>query len=80
MTETPHDGGPAFPQSDLSGYGIGPAERSNGGMTLRDWFAGQALAIVYQRLTVECDPTDADIALQAYFLADAMLAERNGEN
>lgn len=37
-------GGPAFPQNDLSGYGMGPAERNNGGMTLRDWFAGQALA------------------------------------
>lgn len=50
MSETPktNDGGPAFPQADLSGYGFGPAMRGDeyvtNGMSLRDWFAGQALA------------------------------------
>ena len=44
------------------------------GMTLRDWFAGQALAAM-PRL----GDTDADmrgIAHDAYLLADSMLAER----
>lgn len=42
-------GGPAFPQSDLSGYGMGPQTSPDGlsyqvaGMTLRDWFAGKAM-------------------------------------
>ncbi len=41
----------AFPQHDLSGYGMGPKEGPDGryqmdGMTLRDWFAGQALAAI----------------------------------
>ena len=43
-------------------------------MTLRDWFAGQALAAM-PRL----GDTDADvrtIAHDAYLLADAMLAQR----
>ena len=43
-------------------------------MTLRDWFAGQALAVM-PRL----GDTDADvsgIAHDAYLLADAMLAAR----
>lgn len=38
-----NDGGPAFPQSDLSAYGMGPDRANNCGMSLRDWFAGQAL-------------------------------------
>jgi hypothetical protein len=49
------DGGPAFPQHDLSGYGIGPmmsgvdpSDEYSGkyevsGMSLRDWFAGQPM-------------------------------------
>ena len=79
MTETPHDGGPAFPQSDLSGYGIGPAERSNGGMTLRDWFAGQAI------MGLCADPSnhvlfrsEDEAAESAYAIADAMIAARGG--
>lgn len=42
MTDQHNDGGPAFPQNDLSTYNMGPAEKNNGGMTLRDWFAGHA--------------------------------------
>lgn len=65
-------GGPAFPYD----YG---AEGSTG-MTLRDWFAGHALAAVGQRL-VDVDGTlvdiQASIACGAYAVADAMLAERD---
>jgi hypothetical protein len=43
MTKT-NNGGPAFPQSDLSGYGMGPPEGPNGqyqvqGMSLRAYAA-----------------------------------------
>ncbi len=57
---TINDGGPAFPQHDLSGYGMGPSMRGPQwtdpynppeglkytveGMRIRDHFAGQALA------------------------------------
>lgn len=58
MTKKIEDGGPAFPQHDLSGYGFGPSERGEHGdepedfgtrrytvegMSLRDHFASQAL-------------------------------------
>ena len=62
-------GGPAFP----TGLGC-----MDGGMTLRDWFAGQVLA---GSTTGRFDfLTDINIACQyaeeAYRLADAMLAQR----
>jgi hypothetical protein len=41
------------------------------GMTLRDWFAGQALA------GIACDETPETAAEAAYRFADAMLAERS---
>ena len=62
------DGGPAFPRSrDSAG--------SQEGMSLRDWFAGQAL------MGWVSDPEiggfDQDkIAAACYELADAFLAER----
>jgi hypothetical protein len=56
------DGGPAYPQNDLSGYGMGPSERDDRytveGMSLRDWFAGQALPQAvedYDRLNRRCN-------------------------
>lgn len=61
-------GGPAFPVS-LPGVG------DNGwhGMTLRDWFAGQALVgLAPQSAAVD------STARYAYRLADAMLAARGG--
>jgi hypothetical protein len=48
-------------------------------MALRDWFAGQALAMVMTRFQPGSDPSGEDIALQAYFIADAMIAERQDE-
>jgi hypothetical protein len=48
-------------------------------MTLRDWFAGQALAMVMRRFERDCDPSPDDIAMQAYFIADAMIAERQDD-
>jgi hypothetical protein len=62
---TINDGGPAFPRH---GY------NSNDGMTLRDWFAGQALAglIADQSRDGSAD----DRARYAYAYADAMLRAR----
>ena len=45
------------------------------GMTLRDWFAGQALVSMRAELGGE----DSEIAKYAYDLADAMIAERDKE-
>lgn len=67
-------GGPAFPQH---GWSKDPQVlermRNQGGMTLLDWFAGQALA----GLVSESGRYDAaGAALDAYDLATAMLAEK----
>ena len=90
MSNWRDNGGPAFPQNDLSSYGMGPAECSNGGMTLRDWFAGQAMSnpelvdgCASNRLLDEwfgkgsCNIDSAKVAAkQAYRYADAMLEAR----
>ena len=61
---TINDGGPAFPRHAYDGHD---------GMSLRDWFAGQALA----GLTADPDmPTFHKCAEIAYACADAMLAAR----
>ena len=54
--EKPDDGGPAFPET-------WPNQAPRPGMTLRDWFAGQAVA-------------GGVPAHRAYECADAMLAAR----
>lgn len=75
---TVDDGGPAFPTGD----GVGSDEEKtvtftgeHRGMSLRDWFAGQAL--VGRQCPI---PNDADerarFAGIYYAMADAMLAER----
>lgn len=63
MSEKINDGGPAFP-----GYHLAP------GMTLRDYFAGQAL----QGLCAdsELSTTQQRMAKWCFEVADAMLAER----
>lgn len=61
------DGGAAFPRSD-GGY-----SRTEDGMTLRDWFAGHAMAVYVSRGHIVHDD---QIAKAAYIIADAMLAER----
>jgi hypothetical protein len=68
------DGGSAFPVFDQSNYEGLYANRGRG-MTLRDWLAGQAVIglLAYHSETVR---SHAEVAAQAYYLADAMLAER----
>ena len=76
------NGGQAFPvfESERTGtdYGL-----TDPGMTLRDWFAGQALAglLADGRYAYEGEPivTDKGFAIAAFDIADAMLAERERE-
>jgi hypothetical protein len=64
----PNDGGPAFPHAHED-Y---PFQH---GMSLRDWFAGQAICgIIHSGYPL--DSTGFPPAKYAYKLADAMLAER----
>lgn len=67
------DGGPAFP---LPSYDW----NTHGGMSLRDWFAGQAMAgILANPEALRASPPlkHAERAEAAYKAADAMIAERN---
>ena len=70
-----NDGGPAFPE--ISYIRLGDRERgdSEGGMTLRDYLAGQALAGIMTR-RVGGAGDRLDIAFRAYEIADTMLEER----
>ena len=61
------DGGQAFPSGEYFG------------MTLRDWFAGQALAGIYAGKAWESIVLRDNPEAWAYRIADAMIAERNEE-
>lgn len=68
------DGGPAFPTH----------YNSHGGMTLRDWFAGQALAGMHTYgldnfIPHNTEDADALMAKFSYDAADAMLAARQSK-
>lgn len=74
-------GGPAFPRrqhnSIIDRYGNRPTVHGHGGhpgMTLRDWFAGQALLGFLQD---ELGNDPEWVAKCCYNQADAMIAERN---
>lgn len=71
-----NDGGPAFPRTpgDLDNL-VGPQE----GMSLRDWFAGQALATPSIVKTGVSGFSASATARKAYDLADAMLEIRDQE-
>lgn len=79
MSTNPNsEGGPAFPVN-IPGCG----DNGWSGMTLRDWFAGQALAGI---LAGPCSKPGVPMhewmesPREAYRLADLMLAERNRDN
>lgn len=60
---------------DDGGAAFGHGDRVNGGsegMSLRDWFAGQALIAIAD----DCGMTDKEIAKRCYQRADAMIAAR----
>ena len=68
------DGGPAFP-ARAQYYRSGERAKECDGITLRDWFAGQALAGLLS-CPSGCGPKG--YATDAYLFADAMLAARDG--
>ncbi len=85
MSTQPDDGGPAFPQlvePDVMDMLSGKVK--HGGMTLRDWFAGQALDRTIEMVamdrakhpSVTNEEWRAQFAVEAYAIADAMLALR----
>lgn len=83
---TPHktnDGGPAFPHEGFKanyeiGKGLVQIPHIFSGMSLRDWFAGQALTGLIFHNDFGHVFTE-DIAAGAYSYADAMLEARNKE-
>ena len=66
-------GGYAYPQSET----VGSISHSTG-MTLRDYFAGQALAGYLSDPNVGGDPTETARRMYAY--ADAMIKARDKES
>jgi hypothetical protein len=67
MTQEINDGGSAFPnQRNTTTF--------DSGMTIRDYFAGQALAGMLA--DPECNGNGASMAKSSYQLADAMITER----
>lgn len=69
------DGGPAFPRPESSDQ-FGNLHFGAHGMSLRDWFAGQALAGLAGISDGYDDHKGQSVAGIAYRLADAMLAAR----
>lgn len=79
MSDKINDGGPAYP-CEVYTAGGHPAGKSMG-MSLRDWFAGQALtgllsSPAVQRFNGEIVECEAHYAAMAYAAADAMLKQR----
>lgn len=86
---TKHDGGPAFPRPASEDTSSGSIQDGNDlveaqdGMSLRDYFAAQALGHMRQmdmvhEMAVEDGVADAVMMARiCYAFADAMLAERD---
>lgn len=70
MMEEIKDGGPAFPFEYEAFTRYGRELVSGKGMSLRDWFAGQALS------NLPGNGGAVQMARTAYLIADAMIAER----
>jgi hypothetical protein len=63
------DGGPAFPTVETEHF------RTVDGMSLRDWFAGQAMAAM--NVSLSASPSTISLtASTAFEFADAMIAAR----
>lgn len=77
MSEKPN-GGPAFPCSNEQfTHGNPQTGDAWSGLSMRDWFAGQALAGATKH--EGCQPGPEGMAKRAYALADAMLAAREAK-
>ena len=70
------DGGPAFPCDVQVEDNSGSHYEERYGLTMRDWFAGQALQGQAHRLASTWEHWDI-LAKDCYDIADAMLAARN---
>jgi len=69
-----NDGGPAFPRASTHSERDGLIDCAENGMTLRDWFAGQALAA---SPITDCSPDYLEQrANRCWRYADAMIQER----
>lgn len=69
-------GGRAFPRSSSHNpEGLAP---SQDGMSLRDWFAGQAVVGILCNRDITREVIPAPIAKYAYDIADAMIEESKG--
>lgn len=83
-TELIEDGGPAFPSAQIDfrtikadGAEVGPMVLESRGASLRDWFAGQALAMGEGVWPGGHLPENAGkIADKCYAIADAMIQRR----
>ena len=71
--DTQDDGGPAFPSDLVIGNAV-TGRKPYDGMSLRDYFAAQAIRARWGN-GVAMTPEEA--AMMAYQLADAMIAERS---
>lgn len=69
------DGGQAFPSSHHPGHGYGAVASLVEGLSIRDYFAGQALAgiLAFPGRNVG----NQTVCEQCYQVADCMIAERN---
>jgi hypothetical protein len=76
-----NDGGPAFPSSvaEIHGRATNSDEFGLRGMSLRDYFAGQALAGICGDGIPGRHHMATDTAMMAYEYADAMIAQREKE-
>lgn len=76
------DGGPAFPRSretwpDPGNPALSDTSEAQEGMSLRDWFAGQAMMVSMEQCRRDGIIENAsNVAMGAYAIADAMLEER----
>jgi hypothetical protein len=76
MADKRNDGGPAFPCEQTRDEMHGDWNQTFcPGMSLRDWFAGQALAGLVANPTNHLRFNSEDDAEYVYKIADAMLAE-----
>ena len=76
MSEKIETGGPAFPAPDLGEHDFGQ-RGAYWGMTLRDYFAAKAMqGMAGSPRYCEHGWDQADLAAQAYEIADAMLEAR----
>lgn len=73
-----NNGGPAFPCQELGTQHA--TEQMDHGMSLRDWFAGQATDADIEDMQNRKPSGIISRQMARYMHADAMLAERNAES